>query len=155
MEVPFSGTTYLHLPYPQTSSPWRTTAIPSKAKQLYPILILVLVVSFLTIFVLYYFYQTLLLKNPALGHLLLSPSATLLTVTGLSSVLSYLTGMLLSQLSDARRWQMASTATGVPLMTFFSLSSATSIIGVFQLLFVKGGHIFWCVQRYVPFHCFN
>lgn len=124
------------------------TAIPSKARQLRWMSVQLVLIFLLSVFVIYYFYQTLLLQNPKLGGLLFSPSITLLSATALSSALLFLISILFSQVFDALRWQLASRDHGVSMITFLALSGATSLIGVFRLLSVKGEHRFWCVQRY-------
>lgn len=123
-------------------------AIPSSFKQRFGTNALALVVVLLSVFGIYYIFQTLLLQSPRLGPLLLSASGTLVTVTALSAILSYLQALLLTQVFDTLRYQLASRPGGLSLEAFLALGGGTSIVGVFRLCFAKGSHIFWCMQRY-------
>lgn len=124
------------------------TPVFSRLGQMSSTLVLTVFVILLSTFVEYYCYETLLIANPHLGRLLLSPSKTVVTVNALSASLFYLLRIVFSQAYDALRWQLASRDNGVLLSTFQALSPATSFVGVLQLLQRKGGHRKWGAQRY-------
>ena len=124
------------------------TVIPSKFKQWKYDILLASGSILLSTFAFYYVYETLVVSQPALGHLLFSPSTTVFVINILSQILAIVINLLFASAFEALRWQLASRETGVHLTTFLGMSGATSPVGVLTLLMVKGTHQFWCLQRY-------
>jgi hypothetical protein len=126
----------------------RGTPIPSRNKQYYPTFVLLVASIALSIFVVYYGYETLINPSPILGSLLLAPYNTVLLINIMSQAVAFLMRQLYSTLLEAVRWKFASGKNGVQLTTFLGLSAATSLHGVLWLFYEKGKHRFWCLQRY-------
>jgi hypothetical protein len=123
------------------------TPIPSKRRQYYATFALLFATIALSVFVMYYAYETLLNVRPTLGALLLSPSNTVLVITILSQAVTFSFRQLFATLFEAIRWKFACQRKGVEMMTFLGLNTATSLQGVLYLLYEKGRHQVWCLQR--------
>jgi hypothetical protein len=103
----------------------------------------------------WYLYQSLVSEEPHLGPLLLSPSRTLLVVTILSQGTALLLTAYFASVFDRLRWRFVATGDGVSIVTFISLSSATSLIGIIKLLIYARPrrHLIWTCQRFDPQLC--
>jgi hypothetical protein len=126
------------------------TVIPSKFKKWKYDILLASGSILLSTFAFYYVYQSLVVSQPALGHLLFSPSTTVFVINIISQILAIVINLLFASAFEALRWQLASREIGVHLATFLGMSGATSPAGVLTLLMVKGTHQFWCLQKYSP-----
>jgi hypothetical protein len=133
-----------------TSSGQRGTLLPSQLVQMRAIIQFDIAVVFSFIFVAYYVQQTLTVQNPTLGALLFSPSTTVAVINAMSTILVTLIAGLYAMVFDAVRWQLAARERGVRLITFLSLSAATSLWAVVYLICLTGFHQVWCIQRYIP-----
>jgi hypothetical protein len=100
-----------------------------------------------TAFVFQYVYQVLISDHPHVGRLFLSPANTNLLITILSQAFGLLTLALFQNIFDVLRWQLASRERGIPIPAFLQLSGATKLLGVLALIFVKGRHHVWGLQR--------
>jgi hypothetical protein len=126
-----------------------TTSMKSRIKRSKYDLLLFGSSVLLSIFTFFYVYETLLTSEPALGKLLFSPSTTVFVINVLSQILGTVLGLLFAAAFEFLRWQLTTRDNGVQMTTFLAMSGATSLVGICRLLFSKGVHIFWCLQRFV------
>jgi hypothetical protein len=110
---------------------------------------------FLSAFTFYYVYETLLTSEPALGKLLFAPSTTVFVINVLSQILGTVLALLFAAAFELLRWQLTTRDNGVQMSTFLAMSGATSLVGIWRLLFGKGMHIIWCLQRYECYYGLN
>jgi hypothetical protein len=121
----------------------------SRSKQYHSLLLLLIGTTLLSIFAIYYAYQALLNPRPALGKLFFPPSDTVFVINVLSQGVTFAVLQLSALECESLRWILAARVKGVQLTTFLCLSVATSFFGTLRLLFIKGRHSFWCLQRYI------
>jgi hypothetical protein len=126
------------------------TAISSKHTQYGWNLFCIIAAFALSNFALYYAYEALLSRRPALGKLFFPPSITVFVINVLSQGVAFLMNHLFASVFENLRWTFASQRTGARMATFLGLSGATSLLGVIRLLGVKGPHRIWCLQRSEP-----
>jgi len=109
----------------------------------------------LSVFTFYYVYETLLCSEPALGKLLFTPSTTVFVINVLSQILGTVLALLFAASFELLRWQLTTRDSGVQMSTFLAMSGATSLVGIWRLLFSKGLHIIWCLQRHECYYGVN
>lgn len=95
----------------------------------------------------YYLHEALVADEPRLGRLLLSPPKTLFLVSVFTQVFLKILEVLLDYSFDTLRWQLISRENGNDAPTFFSLSGATSFLGQWKLVWLRGKHQIWALQR--------
>ena len=134
-------------PRPQWAT-WEGTPITSKTQQYLTTYAWALATALLSIFAFYYSYEALISPNPNLGKLFFSASSTVFVINVLSQGVAFSLRVLYSTILQELRWAFASRTSGVSLSTFLGLNPATSLVGVWRLLWIAGDHRFWCVQRY-------
>jgi hypothetical protein len=130
-----------------SSEPYIGTPLPSKRRQYNATFALLFAVMALSAFVIYYAYETLINVRPTLGVLLLAPYNTVLVISILSQAVALSFRQLFATLFESVRWKFACQRKGVEMTTFLGLSTATSLQGVLYLLYEKGRHKVWCLQR--------
>lgn len=127
---------------------WEGTPITSKTQQYLTTYAWAFATTLLSIFAFYYSYEALISPNPNLGKLFFSPSWTVFVINVLSQGVAFSLRVMYSTILQELRWVFASRTSGVSLSTFLGLNPATSLVGVWRLLWITGDHWFWCVQRY-------
>jgi hypothetical protein len=130
-----------------TSDLYTGTPIPSKHRQHYATFALLFAAMALSAFVIYYAYETLINPRPVLGMLLLAPYNTVLVINILQQAVALSFRQLFATLFESVRWKFACQRKGVEMTTFLGLSTVTSLHGVLCLLYEKGRHKVWCLQR--------
>jgi hypothetical protein len=103
----------------------------------------------LSIFAFYYSYEALIDPNPALGNLYFSPPTTVFIINVLSQGVAWILKIFFASIFELLRWNFASRRSGVQVTTFLTLSTGTSLFGVFRLFRTSGQHQWWCAQRYL------
>jgi hypothetical protein len=102
----------------------------------------------LSSFTVFYTHRVLVSERQVPPAFVLSPGKTVLVVNILSHIVAFLGWDLLENVLEEMRWALACRVEGVSLMTFLALSRATPYSGVAYLCLMRGGHRFWCLQRY-------
>jgi hypothetical protein len=102
----------------------------------------------LSSFTVFYTHRVLVSERPVPPVFVLSPGKTVSVVNILSHIVAFLGWNLLEHVLEEMRWALACRVEGVSLMTFLALSRATPYSGVAYLCLMRGGHLFWCIQRY-------
>jgi hypothetical protein len=124
------------------------TTIPPKREQYRSQIFLAFASFLLSVFAFYYAYEALINPQPLLGKLIFSPSTTVFVINVLSQSVAFLIARVFASAFEALRWSLAARRRGVTLPTFLSLSSGTSLYGIFMLLLANGQHRIWCAQRF-------
>ena len=123
------------------------TRRPKKIQQLKSGIIFWALMVAYTAFVSQYVYQVLISNHPHVGRLFLSPANTNVLITILSQAFGLLIHALLQNIFDVLRWQLASRKKGILIPAFLQLSGATKLLGVLALIFIRGSHHIWGLQR--------
>lgn len=95
----------------------------------------------------YYFFSVLLAQYPKVGALNFSPSDINFIVGVLSQTYAQIIQALYTDIFDVFRWLQASTAEGLFMPTFLQLGASTGWLGSLSLLFQRGTHHIWTLQR--------
>ncbi|KAI9770897.1 MAG: hypothetical protein M1840_002601 [Geoglossum simile] len=95
----------------------------------------------------FYANKVLVSVSPVPHFFALSPGKTITVVNVLSHGVAFLLLQLVSSVFEALRWALASSRSGIRVMSFLALGQATSTLGVLSLCRKRGVHLIWCFQR--------
>src|SRR5579862_2201307 len=99
-------------------------------------------------FTMFYANMVLISVSPVPRFFSLSPGKTITVVNILIHGVAFLLLQLTGSVFDALRWALASSGSGVGVMSFLALGRPTSTLGVLGLCRKRGVHLIWCLQRY-------
>jgi hypothetical protein len=128
----FDSTSHVQPKFKRLSIVWRTAIIT----------------CIISTFAVFYSYRALVSLSTLPKHLALSPGKTVLVVNILSHVVAFLCWNLFVNTSEALRWAIACRADkGILVTSFLTLSRATSLAGIWNLIARGGTHQFWCIVK--------
>jgi hypothetical protein len=126
----------------------RGSTLQPKSKQFRQTWLLAFTTAILFCFTMFYANTVLISVSPVPHFFSLSPGKTITVVNVLSHGVAFLLLQLTGSVFEALRWALASSRSGISLMSFLALGPATSILGVLGLCRKIGVHLIWCIQRY-------
>jgi len=128
----FDSTSHVQPKFKRLSLVWRTAMIT----------------CIVSTFAVFYSYRALVNLSALPKHLALPPGKTVLVVNILSHVVAFLCWNLFVNTSEALRWAIACRPEkGILVTSFLTLSRATSLAGIWNLIAKGGTHQFWCIVK--------